>query len=94
MDLSVELGYEGKYQLASFHPDYCFEGSNQADTENYTNRSPFPMIHIIREASLERVLKHYPEPENIPTRNIELAKETGAEVFEKILKDSAIFIQN
>jgi len=89
-DLSVELGYEGKYQLASFHPDYCFEGSNQADTENYTNRSPFPMIHIIREASLERVLKHYPEPENIPIKNMALARESGAEVFQKTLKKSTL----
>ena len=86
-DLSIGLGYEGTYQLASFHPDYCFEDANQNDAENYTNRSPFPMIHIIREESLERVLEHYPEPENIPVRNVELARESGLEVFRGILEE-------
>jgi len=91
-DLSLDLGYEGVYQLASVHPDYCFEDAKQTDAENYTNRSPYPMIHIIREASLERVLKHYPDPENIPVRNVELARESGVEVFKAIL-DKCVFIQ-
>ena len=84
-DLSVDLGYVGQYQLASFHPDYCFEDVQQDDVSNYTNRSPFPVIHILREASLEKVLARYPEPEGIPLRNIEVAREKGSEVFEGIL---------
>jgi len=88
--INIELGNEGVYQLASFHPDYCFEGIEQADPSNYTNRSPYPIIHILREASLERVLEHYPEPENIPVRNIELAEEKGSKVFEAILIESNI----
>ena len=84
-DLNTEMGYQGIYQLASFHPDYCFAEARQNDPANYTNRSPVPMIHIIREASLERVLAHYPDPEEIPVRNIQLAKEKGVLVFEDIL---------
>ncbi len=85
-DLNSELGYEGVYQLASFHPDYCFADAQQNDAANYTNRSPVPVIHIIREASLERVLAHYPNPEEIPVRNIRLAEEKGAQLFDDILK--------
>ncbi|WP_261818065.1 DUF1415 domain-containing protein [Vibrio gallicus] len=63
--------YEGIYQVASFHPDYCFGGTEPDDAENLTNRSPYPTIHLIREESMERVLKHYPNPEAIPDNNIE-----------------------
>lgn len=62
--------YEGTYQVASFHPDYCFGGTEPEDAENLTNRSPYPTIHLIREESMERVLKHYPNPEAIPDNNI------------------------
>lgn len=78
-------GYEGVYQLASFHPDYCFEGEEKNDAANYTNRSPWPMLHLIREESLEKVLESYPEPEMIPENNINLARKKGPEYFEKIL---------
>lgn len=81
-------GYEGVYQLASFHPDYRF-GDNGSDTEidpaNYTNRSPYPMLHIIREESLERALSHYPDPENIPVRNIKLTREMGLKNLQQLL---------
>jgi hypothetical protein len=73
--LMCEQGYEGIYQLASFHPDYCFEGAAQDDPANYTNRSPFPMLHLLRETSIERAVATYPHPENIPQRNIELTRE-------------------
>ena len=79
--------YEGVYQLASFHPDYCFEGSDENDASNYTNRSPYPMLHIIREASLERVLKDYPNPEKIPERNIDYTSKLGIETMKKLLLD-------
>ncbi len=87
-DLLTDEGYEGIYQLASFHPDYCFADVKQDDPSNYTNRSPLPVIHIIREQSLEKVIAHHPDPEGIPDRNIALAKETGQEVFEEILQQS------
>lgn len=83
--LLVQMNYEGVYQLASFHPDYCFDGVVQTDPSNYTNRSPYPIIHIIREESLQRALEKYPDPENIPDRNVELAMQTGTQVFQKLL---------
>lgn len=75
--LMHKQGYEGIYQLASFHPLYCFADSDIDDPSNYTNRSPYPMLHIIREKSLENALQHYPNPENIPTRNIEYTRKLG-----------------
>ncbi|WP_210330374.1 DUF1415 domain-containing protein [Aliikangiella sp. G2MR2-5] len=87
-ELLAEQNYEGIYQLASFHPDYCFEDVTQEDVSNFTNRSPYPMIHIIREASLEKVLEKYPSPETIPERNIELARSKGIQIFKDILQKS------
>ncbi|MEH0761127.1 DUF1415 family protein [Vibrio sp. 16] len=62
--------WEGIFQLATFHPDYCFGGTEPEDAENLTNRSPYPVFHLIREESMEKVLKHYPNPEAIPDTNI------------------------
>lgn len=61
--LIFQMGYQGTYQIASFHPDYCFHGTQPEDAENLTNRSPYPIFHLIREDSMEKVLKHYPDPE-------------------------------
>ncbi|MGZ4958766.1 MAG: DUF1415 domain-containing protein [Methylomonas sp.] len=72
-----DQGYEGVYQLASFHPDYCFAESSNDDPANYTNRSPYPMLHLIRESSIERALQAYPHPERIPERNIKLTRSLG-----------------
>ena len=69
--------YEGIYQLASFHPNYCFDGSSESDAANYTNRSPYPMLHLLRESSLEKSLENYPNPEGIPENNIKLTRELG-----------------
>jgi len=87
----VEQGYNGVYQLATFHPEYQFDGEEFDDVSNYTNRSPYPMLHIIRETSMERALKHYPDPENIPVRNIEVARNLGSTYFQQYL---AQFTQN
>ena len=84
----LQLGYEGIYQLASFHPDYCFEDLNQNDVANYTNRSPFPILHILRESSIEKAIAHYENPESIPKNNIENARTKGCETFKEILKDA------
>ncbi|RYY75644.1 MAG: DUF1415 domain-containing protein [Gammaproteobacteria bacterium] len=62
-------GWLGVYQLASFHPNYYFAGTEPDDDENLTNRSPYPIIHIIREASLERALEYVEGVEDIPDRN-------------------------
>ncbi|MDO8368584.1 MAG: DUF1415 domain-containing protein [Saprospiraceae bacterium] len=76
-DLSVEQGYEGVYQIASFHPQYCFGGAHEDDPANYTNRSPYPMLHLLREESITKALDHFIDPEGIPERNIAFAQEKG-----------------
>ncbi|KHT40229.1 DUF1415 domain-containing protein [Vibrio sinaloensis] len=68
--LIKQQDWEGIFQLATFHPDYCFGGTEPEDAENLTNRSPYPVFHLIREESMEKVLKHYPNPEAIPDTNI------------------------
>lgn len=78
-------GYDGVYQLASFHPNYCFEGADESDAANYTNRSPYPMLHLLREAGIEKALEFYPNPEKIPERNIKLTRELGLEKMQALL---------
>lgn len=82
--------YEGIFQVASFHPDYVFADSHEDDAANFTNRSPNPILHILRESSLERVLEHHPNPEAIPERNVKFAREKGLAymqvLFEACLK--------
>jgi len=85
-ELMANLGYEGQFQLATFHPDYFFDGEPADSASHYTNRSPFPTLHLIREESMEKVLSHYPEPEAIPEHNIQLAEEKGAKYFKQVLK--------
>jgi hypothetical protein len=80
-------GYEGVYQVASFHPLYCFEGVPENDAANYTNRSPYPMLHLLREERIEQALARYPHPEEIPERNILFAREKG-EAYMKMLRDA------
>lgn len=72
--LLEERAWVGVYQIATFHPSYCFAGVDPDSAENLTNRSPYPIFHIIREASLEAALEHYPDVEAIPDRNIERVK--------------------
>lgn len=62
--------WTGVYQLASFHPNYCFANAEPDDPENLTNRSPYPIVHIIREASLERALEYFPDVETVPHNNM------------------------
>lgn len=62
-------GWKGIYQLATFHPEYCFSGAHPEDAENLTNRSPYPILHIIREASLEHALQFFEGVEAVPENN-------------------------
>lgn len=71
--------YEGIYQIATFHPDYVFEGEDPNDPSNYTNRSPYPMLHLLREEQLEEVIEKFPDTETIPEKNIELTRKLGIE---------------
>jgi hypothetical protein len=84
--LLVEMKLEGIYQIASFHPDYQFDATEPDDAENYTNRSPYPMLHLIREASLERVIADYPDVDQIPVRNVALMNNLGQEKLQALLK--------
>lgn len=69
-DLLEAAGLEGVIQLASFHPDYQFAGEPLDAASHYSNRSPLPVIHLLREDMLERALANWPEPEKIPQANI------------------------
>jgi len=83
--LLAEQGYSGIYQLASFHPDYYFQGVEPDDPSNYTNRSPYPMLHLLRETSIEQAVAGYPDPENIPQHNIELTRKLGLAKMQTLL---------
>jgi len=85
--LLEDLKLSGTYQLASFHPDYHFEGSAIDDASNFTNRSPFPMLHILRERSIERAIKSYNHIETVPRNNIKNLREIGFNVMQQTLKD-------
>ncbi|MEQ1554957.1 MAG: DUF1415 domain-containing protein [Ferruginibacter sp.] len=78
-------GYDGVYQIASFHPQYIFAGSNNIDAANYTNRSPYPMLHFIREESITRAVNSYPNINDVPNKNIAFAEEKGLEYMQKLL---------
>ena len=84
--LLVQIKLEGVYQIASFHPDYQFADTEPADAENYTNRSPYPMLHLIREESLERAIAAYPDVDKIPLRNTELMNTLGEDKLQKLLQ--------
>lgn len=84
--LLEEQEYEGVYQVASFHPHYRFAGSTVDDAANYTNRSIYPMLHLLREESIEKALEKYSDSSQIPDRNIKFAREKGVTYF-KMLRD-------
>lgn len=76
-DLMFDQECEGVYQLATFHPDYCFSGAEPDDVSNYTNRSPYPMLHLLREASVDKAIEFYGDTAEIPNQNIEKMEALG-----------------
>lgn len=72
-----ELGLDGVIQVASFHPDYRFADADADDPANFSNRSPHPMLHLLREASLERAIDAFPDAASIYERNIETLRRLG-----------------
>jgi uncharacterized protein len=84
--LLIEMNLEGIYQIASFHPDYQFADTDYDDVENFTNRSPYPLLHIIREQSLELALAGYDNADKIPKRNIALLKEMGKDKVQALFQ--------
>jgi hypothetical protein len=81
-----QLGYRSTYQLAHFHPNYCFAGSNDEDAANYTNRSPWPTLHLLRENSLQQAIERYPDTSQIPDNNIKKARQMGRQALQKRLQ--------
>lgn len=87
-ELLDKNGYEGVYQLASFHPLYQFAGSALDDPANYTNRSVYPMLHLLREDRLENAIATFKNPAAIPDRNISFARSKGLAYMQHLLKSS------
>jgi len=72
-----ELNLDGEIQVASFHPDYQFAGTAYDDVDNFSNRSPFPTLHLLRETSVEKAVAAFPDAANIYERNIETLRKLG-----------------
>ena len=86
-DAAVEaLDLGGILQVASFHPQYQFAGSEPDDADNLTNRAPYPILHLLREASIDRAVAAYPDPDAIIERNIATVRELGFAGWDKLLK--------
>jgi len=80
-------GYGGEFQVASLHPDYQFAGTKSDDAENYTNRSPYPILHLLREELLARAISTYARPDKIPERNIRLMEQLGTVKMQAMLDE-------
>jgi uncharacterized protein len=74
-----DLGLAGDLQIASFHPDYQFAGTDAHDISNYTNRAPYPIFHLLREASIDRAVAAFPDAADIYERNIQTLERLGHE---------------
>ncbi|MGF6808990.1 hypothetical protein OKW30_004116 [Paraburkholderia sp. Clong3] len=84
--LVQQLRLEGVIQIASFHPHYQFEGSEPDDIENYTNRAPYPILHLLREDSIERAVQAFPDAEEIYERNQETLRRIGLAGWDALMK--------
>jgi uncharacterized protein len=82
------LGLDGTLQVASFHPGYQFAGTHAEDITNYTNRSPYPMLHLLREASIARAVASFPGVHDIGIRNIETLRRLGHEGWRRLWIDA------
>jgi len=86
-DALVEaLELDGVLQVASFHPDYQFAGSEPDAVENFTNRSPYPTLHLLREDNVSRAVDAYPDPDAIIERNVATLRALGADGWRKLLE--------
>jgi hypothetical protein len=88
-DAAVEtLGLEGELQVASFHPHYQFADSDPDDIENFSNRSPFPTLHLLREASVERAMEAMTDTDAIYRRNMDTLQRLGTDGWQALWRDS------
>ena len=81
------LGFDGVFQIASLHPQYEFAGSEPDEIENFTNRSPYPMLHLLREASIDRAVAAFPDAADIFEKNIETLNRLGHEGWRRLWLD-------
>lgn len=79
-----ESGWRGTFQLASFHPDYRFADASEDDRANFTNRAPYPMLHLLREDSVARAVDAIADPASIPKRNARLLREMSDAEFRRL----------
>jgi hypothetical protein len=84
-----KLGFDGVFQIASLHPQYEFAGSEPDEIENFTNRSPYPMLHLLREASIDRAVAAFPDAADIFEKNIETLNRLGHEGWRRLWLDDA-----
>ncbi len=84
-----ELGLDGELQIASFHPDFRFDGTEPDDPGNFTNRSPHPTLHLLREDSIERAVSAVPDAADIYERNIDLLRRLGPAGWQQVLAGAA-----
>lgn len=85
-EILQESGLAGDIQIASFHPQYQFAETEPEDIENYTNRSPFPILHLLRENSVQRAVSAFPDAANIFNKNIETLQRLGHTGWDKLNK--------
>jgi hypothetical protein len=83
-ELIDELELQGEIQIASFHPGYQFAGTQADDIENYTNRSPYPILHLLRESSIDRAVAAYPDAKNIYEKNMETLRKLGRQGWQAL----------
>jgi len=81
-----DLGLHEEFQLASFHPQYCFAEHAYDDPANGTNRSPWPTFHLLRSASVAEAIAHHPDPDGIPMRNAAHFRSLGADNVTRLLR--------
>lgn len=86
--LVEEMELDGVLQVASFHPQYQFEGTSPDDIGNFSNRSPYPTLHLLREESVERAVATHPDVDSIPLRNIATLEKLGIEGWQRLDVDA------
>lgn len=89
-ELLVMMNWVGRYQLVGFHPHHQFDATNPGDAENYTNQSPYPMVHILRESSVTQAADTTEDIALIPERNTNTLNQLGVEVLIKRWQDCFI----
>lgn len=85
--LLAQMRLEGELQIASFHPRYQFADTQPEDIENYTNRAPYPILHLLREASVERATQVFPDAADIYERNQETLRNLGHEGWRRWMQE-------